>query len=320
MKKLIALLIMILVGMTACQKEPIEKDLLYEVSFAPRLNGEVVPWVKNDNLKSFATFQHKYANHVIRVHQGATWIADIPIVANTPTGSYVYALPAGTYNAMVIPVTNDAPVAGKYTLKDIRNNRSFDVAMIFTATSVSFTVGEGLPTVTLPCINEMACFQFDLGGTIADIGIPNIEIYSVGNALDGPFLTAHNVAGSEQATPAQLQATSALILPAGVAGNVDGLWYDSESSIYYLYMIPGANASIVVPSGNGGTGIAGMSTAWADYLTFDFDNGGADYPTFWMLDYYTTATWLKNTTLRISYTSANFNVTQQTWFETIVTP
>jgi len=320
MKKISLLLIAVLFGLTSCQKEPVSKDLLYEVRFAPTLNGDVVPWAKNDLTKGFSTFVHKYAAHVIRVHSGSTWITDIPIVSNTPSGSYTCALPAGTYSAMVIPVTNAAPVAGRYTLKDLRLNKSFDVACIFTIAPVSFTVGEGLPVVTLPCVNEMACFQLDLGGTIAAVGVPNLQIYQISLAVDATFITAHNVAGGEQATPVQLQATTPFIIRAGLAGNVDGLWYDSDANIYYAYMIPGAQASLVVPSGNGGSSVAGHGTSYVNYLVFDFANGGTDYPTYWMLDYYNTATWVKNSTLRISYTSASFTVVQNLWFETIVTP
>jgi hypothetical protein len=313
------------------------------ISFAPTLNGEVVPWLKKSDKESkqFSTFVHKYFNHVIRIYNPAgVRVIDIPIT-QTLTGTYSYDLPIGTgYKAEVLPILEDVATApGTYTFLDLVNNvnTALNKAAFYTRVPISFNVAAATVTpVSLTCITDFASFELDLGGdTYTTLGLPIPEVWGL---TDAAFLTAHNVTGLEEATWTQLKAvtdvtgrykmspTGGTVLSPSLTAKKGILDYDGTSKIYYLYRIPGGPANINLPKGDG-TNQTNVKQLSASYFAFNL-TGTPDpgKPTKWMGDYYDhdgsiARFWGSGTCLRISFaTGGRITITQSDWFSTIVTP
>ena len=343
MKTFVLLLAILMLGFTACKKDlnypaPPVPEGNGTISFAPTLNGEVVPWLNNKESKQFGTFVHKYFNHVIRIYNPAgVRVIDIPIT-QTLTGTYNYDLPIGTgYKAEVLPILEDnATVPGTYTFLDIITNgfTSLNKAAFYTRVAISFNVTAATVTpVALSCVTDFAAFELDLGGdTYTGLGLPVPEVWGL---TDATFLTAHNVTGLEEATWTQLKAvtdvTGRYKMPAGggtvlspsLTAKKSILEYDGTSKIYYLYRIPGGPAIINLPKGDG-TNQSNMKQLSASYFAFNLtgtpDSGK---PTKWMGDYYDhdgsiARFWGIGSCLRISFTTGGrITVTQLDWFSTI---
>lgn len=320
-------LLVVIFGLMSCQKklEIVPDENLYEVSFSPTLYGQVIPGLKTDApSKGFAEFTHKFFIHVIRIRTASTltMVIDIPIVTPSPSNTYTYQLPVGDYIAEVLPITEQSATGvGTYTAFTDFGNTAISRASFYTRTSVPFTVSGSLASpVLLNCVTDMACLQLNLGEkdyVTAAIARPNIV--GIWNPL---FLGNHNIAGQEPATVAQLNTElgggngyQILANPAPVAYTEFGnFWFDDVARIYYLYRIPGVTGNISVPNGLGAS--VNITQGTASYLTFNLD---ATYPTIWLRDYYTTRTWLPNTTLRVTYLMSMFQVDQSNWFSTILT-
>jgi hypothetical protein len=308
MKTKMFLLLVVIGLMSSCQKklEIIPDKTLYEVSFAPNLYGQVVPWnsKKNDS-KGFNDFVHKYLNHVIRLKTSTgTFIIDVPIVTPSLSGNYSYSLPVGDYTAEVLAVTETVFTGnGTYTPFVHAGPNTVNRASIETASPVAFSITGALGSpVVLNCITRYMALQFDLQGTdYVTAGVPRPNYVT---SFNSGFNTAHAVAGQEQATFAQLQALTGtrnviLAMPSPVSfTETNGFWYDAVANIYYLY------TSETLPA----------------YLCFDLVGGtGSSMPVIWLKNSYPSRTWIANTTMRVSYTFGSFQVNQLDWFGTIIT-
>ena len=306
MKKL-AFLVMAIIIASSCDKDrnvPQPTKQKFEVTFSPNLYGQVVPWIKGrDASKGFDDFEHKFNNHVIRLKTaGGTFVIDIPITM-TSTGSYTHALSEGDYTEEVVAVAEETMTGkGTYTIFDQNTPATFSRASIKTSSPVAFSVGGSATSVTLNCITLYGCLEFNLGETYIEASVPIPTFVKSSNSA---FNTVHAGAGDEDATYQEildLIATgdfSAHLAsdPPAVWSETDNFWYDNASDIYYLY----------------------YRAPLPTYIAFDpLGETGADYPVFWCKNYYPSATWVANTTLRVTYLQGMFEVTQGDWFTTII--
>ena len=303
------------------------------VTFSPSFYGKVIPGLNQDQAttKNFGAFVHKFYNAVIRVRRATGgFCADIPIV-NSPTGSYQLLLDAGgdPYKAEVISVTEQALVGnGPFTPVDLSQanviRNGFSRAPIYTRAAVQFTVTTAVMSpVTLACVTDFACLELNINDqNYTDAGIPVPTIQGVTNSS---FLTAHNAAGQEPATYVALKAVAPAdkytILANGepTYGEQGKFFWDVTSMSYYCYRVPGMTGSFNVPTGTNSAVVA-VSQNSASYLGMDLvGNTGGSYTTIWLKDYYTAATWLPNTTMRITLgQGGQFSVTMSDWFSTII--
>jgi hypothetical protein len=236
-----------------------------------------------------------------------TAIIDIPIVTPQPTRGYTYSLAVGDYFAEVIPVTQETINGpGTYTKWTNGPTGITNRAAIGTSAPVAFTVASGSSApVVLNCVTVFRCLQFDLmGSQYIPLGVPQPNVVEPYN---NQFIETHSAAGQANATYSQLMAEKDhgdlgifLALTSPTAWLVsNALWYDSAANVYYLYAF-------------GGDG--------AHYLCFDMTAGtGASMPVIWLKDKYPSATWVTNTTMRVTYTGGSFTINQQSWFNTIIT-
>lgn len=329
--------------MSSCKKDDpwhqTFEEGIYEVGFAPRLFGEVVPWVKKDNSKGLSTkgfneFEHKYFEHVIRIFDVSnTWVADIPITdeGTAGSGNYVYELNTGQYTAVVIPVLEDDAstvqnaLGTPYTMVDLASSHSFNKAPFYTGSPVQFIVA-GPTSVQLNCVTDFGSFQFDNKGDYVSLGTPIPEVLLVDDAA---FIANHQTAGSEQASFSQLQAiTPVAVMDPTVSDALsvgttvaNGFWWDTDAGadLYYLYMVPGSSIPISRTLDPGAAAVE-LQNAYPSYLAFDVaGGGGAANPTLWLLDYYGAAQWGANTTLRVIFDGqGDITVIQMDWFSNII--
>lgn len=329
MKRLSFFAVSLLLVLTSCNKdtlEPAQPTMKYEVTFRPSLYGQVLPWL-NDKLKSgkgFGDFEHKFLNHVIRIYTSSNvWVTDMPIV--NASQSMNVELPEGSFFAEVLPVTEEVMTGeGHYTVFNEYLNYTFDRAAIHTANKVAFTVNGSPLAVDLPCITLMACIQLSINNVdYVTASLPKPELWY----FNPENFTAHNSAGQEQATYAELTAQMA---NGGILG--DGLltgptlwyekshfWFDNTSGIYYAYRLPGKPSADKYYGPNGLGANSPSTVSVITYLAFDLTGGtGSDFPTYWCHDYYDTRDFASNMTLRINYQFGSFSVTWEDFFGTII--
>ena len=331
---------------TSCQKEevipPIDKDGFGTVEFRPQMYGEVVPWLKNSALKSFADFELKWTEMVLRIYTDAlVWQMDIPV--NIGNGTYSVSLPFGDYVVDAIPVKEDAAtmiaggVGGPYTpiaLDTLTRLYSMDRAAAYTTSSVAFTVSAISGIVAVPVVTDFSCIQLDLydGSTYAAAGVPEPSVLATNR---GTFIGARSVAGTEASTYTELatlvsggyavsfqDANTVRLTPTGEI-DILSFEFDDFADIYYLYTLPAQDGAITMtwPVGDG-TYTAPVDN-WQNvhYFGFDFEGAtGGSYPTVWCKDgLNASATFLSNMTLRITMTAEQgFSLSEQTWFDTII--
>ena len=195
---LVAVVILLIsLTFTGCKEDPIiPEGGLATVSFKPVLSGttDPVPWLQ-PRLKSFGEFEHKYANHIIRIFRlGATiyddWYMDIPIVNNADTAydyitqSFTINIAFGAFSAEVIPVAD--------TLTGIRTALNGDTqyaltnpfpitqtgiqreAVFYTRMPEMFNITPGTTnnTIILNCITDLACILINFNDAIAADVLP----------------------------------------------------------------------------------------------------------------------------------------------------
>jgi hypothetical protein len=349
-KNLLLVCVAFMLCFNACTKDPfptVPNNLKSKVVFTPQFYGEVVPWLAkaNGGAKGFTDFTHKYLCHVIRIYtQADVFVADIPFPLNEEF--IEITLPVGSYYAQFLPIMEDAEhlTFGEPTTQALNaidlvgglGSYPIEKAGICTGANVPFSVEEASITdAVLPCVNIFGCLQFQIedGIDYVTAGVPVPEVWRVFNP---GFLTTHNFASQEGATFAQLSALInqtdrqgwganriGEILDPGIDGigttETGGFWYDATAHIYYMYIVPGSTTDVTISDGYGL--LQTISPTWATYFAYDLTGGtGSEMRTLWLKDYYTTATWRNNMTLRFTFNEGgHITVQQQDWFGTIIT-
>jgi len=276
---LVAVVILLIsLTFTGCKEDPIiPEGGLATVSFKPVLSGttDLVPWLQ-PRLKSFGEFEHKYANHIVRIwRQGIAledeWYGDIPITNDIMTQDIPITIIPGIYAAEVIPIDQNAILNGMqffntggipYALSTefpFSNTGVQNYAVYYTRVPVSFTIVPGANTVTLDCITDQACMLLNVEDAIANLFVPGADasrvqlwtsykehagvptMTNLRSALDGELAvnpTVSHGVNTILSTDNPLMVLHTLISDA-TADESTNLYWDITSSSYYAYFIPG---------------------------------------------------------------------------------